>query len=182
VLFVCITVYSVCILLVYVCMCVLFRWLAPDGVILPDVAQLFVAGMDDKQYLGEQTKLWGNRRMGPGDGFALKPVLNAVIKHPRVDNCSRSQLVTDTQQLLSLDLYTARLQVRRRCLVGGCVPLYGCSCYIGCEPAANIYFVGYQGGADSHRLATHSAIRRTCLHIACLARLSHLAHPSHCCR
>ena len=25
----------------------------------------------------------------------------------------------------------------------------------------HIFFLGYQGGADSHRLATHSAIRRT---------------------
>jgi hypothetical protein len=50
-------------------------------------------------------------RMGPGEGCTLKPVLNAVIKHPRVDSVSRGQLVTDTQQLLSLDLYKAQLQV-----------------------------------------------------------------------
>jgi hypothetical protein len=67
--------------------------------------------MDDKAYLSDQSKLWGNRRMGPGEGFALRPVLNAVIKHPRVDTVSRAQLVTDTQQLLSLDLYKAKLQV-----------------------------------------------------------------------
>jgi len=87
------------------------RWLAPGGIILPDAAQLYVTGVDDRQYLGEQSKLWGNRRMGPGDGFAVKPVLNAVIKHPRVDSMTRSQVVTDAQQLLSLDLYSASLQV-----------------------------------------------------------------------
>lgn len=88
------------------------RWLAPGGIILPDAAQLYVTGIDDKLYLGDQTKLWGNRRMGPGEGFVLKPVLNAVIKHPRVDSMSRGQLVTDAQELLSLDLYTTKLQVR----------------------------------------------------------------------
>ena len=78
---------------------------------LPDVAQLFVCGVDDRQYLGDQAKLWGNRRMGPGEGLLLKPVLNGVIRHPRVDGISRNQLVTDSQQLLSLDLYKAQLQV-----------------------------------------------------------------------
>jgi hypothetical protein len=107
-----------------------FRWLAPGGLILPDAAALHVTGIDDKQYLGEQTKLWGNRRMGPGDGYGLKPVLNAVIKHPRVDAVTRGQLVTDTQQLLSLDLYKTRLQVRgrglgvwRSCVMCSCLAL-----------------------------------------------------------
>jgi hypothetical protein len=89
--------------------------LAPGGIIMPDAARLFVTGVDDKLYLGDQTKLWGNRRMGPGDGFNLKPVLNAVIKHPRVDSMSRGQLVTDAQQLLSLNLYSIKLQVGVRC-------------------------------------------------------------------
>lgn len=95
------------------------RWLAPGGIILPDAAQLYVTGMDDKAYLADQSKLWGNRRMGPGEGFALRPVLNAVIKHPRVDSVSRAQLVTDTQQLLSLDLYKAKLQVQNNSWVWG---------------------------------------------------------------
>lgn len=62
--------------------------------------------MDDRQYLAEQSKLWAGKPLGPGDGFDFKPVLNAVIKHPRVDSVSRrTQLVTDTQQLLSIDVY-----------------------------------------------------------------------------
>lgn len=97
------------------------RWLAPGGLILPDAASLHVTGVDDKLYLGEQTKLWGNRRMGPGEGYGLKPVLNAVIKHPRVDAMTRGQLVTNTQQLLSLDLYKTQLQVRVRALPCGWV-------------------------------------------------------------
>eukprot|EP00879_Flechtneria_rotunda_P025458 GHRR01027056.1.p1 GENE.GHRR01027056.1~~GHRR01027056.1.p1 ORF type:complete len:313 (+),score=97.36 GHRR01027056.1:782-1720(+) len=87
------------------------RWLSPDGIILPDMARLHVVGVDDRQYLAEQSKLWGGQPMGPGDGFDMKAVLNAVVKHPRVDTVSRrAQLVTDTQQLLSIDLYKVRLQ------------------------------------------------------------------------
>lgn len=97
--------------------------MAPGGIILPDVAQLHVTGVDDRLYLGEQTKLWG-RRMGPGEGFVVKPAVNAVIKHPRVDSVGRSQLVTDTQQLLALDLYTTRLQVCGLLVGAGCDVCY----------------------------------------------------------
>jgi hypothetical protein len=87
------------------------RWLSPGGVILPDIASLHVMAVDDRQYLAEQSKLWSGGQLGPGEP-ELKPVLNGVIRHPRLDSISRrAQLVTDRQQLLELDLYKATLQV-----------------------------------------------------------------------
>lgn len=95
-------------------LCLICRWLSPDGIILPDTAHLHIMGIDDRQYLAEQSKLWSNRQLGPGrsaddaDGFDYKSMLNAVITHPRVDGVSRkTQLVTDAQQLMRLDVYKA---------------------------------------------------------------------------
>lgn len=76
---------------------------------MPDAASLHVTGIDDRLYLADQSQLWGSRAMGPG--LNMKPVLNAVIKHPRVDSVPRGALVTDTQQLLGLDLYKVQLKV-----------------------------------------------------------------------
>lgn len=87
--------------------------------ILPDAAQLHIAAIDDRQYLSEQSRLWTGKGLGPpggpqqGGGWDMRPALNAVIKHPRVDTPGRaSQVVTDAQQLLAVDVYRAQLQVR----------------------------------------------------------------------
>jgi hypothetical protein len=155
------------------CLPVSCRWLAPGGIILPDAAQLYVTGMDDKAYLADQSKLWGNRRMGPGEGFALRPALNAVIKHPRVDSVSRAQLITDTQQLLSLDLYKAKLQVRNSSWVwgGARVGCRGCCCAAG---VGHAFRDGTIGLPDSWNCARgmSAAMHHTCWPIQPILSLS----------
>lgn len=65
-------------------------------------------GINDKEYLSDKKAFWSRRQYG----LDVAPVLNAVVKHPRQDTVSRkSQIITDTQALITLDMYSARVQV-----------------------------------------------------------------------
>ncbi|KAI8476922.1 MAG: S-adenosyl-L-methionine-dependent methyltransferase [Monoraphidium minutum] len=81
------------------------RWLAPGGLMFPDAASLHVMGVDDRQYVADKKAFWHTRQLGD---FDMSPVLNAVVRYPRQDTLARrSQAVTGSHTLLTLDLYKA---------------------------------------------------------------------------
>lgn len=75
--------------------------LRPGGIILPDLVELEVAGVDDKDYLASSQQTWE----GAIPGIDLSPVMSQVVRTPRLDILTRSsQLFTSTSSLLMLDL------------------------------------------------------------------------------
>lgn len=80
------------------------RFLAPGGVVLPDKAELFVVGVEDRDHLSDTKQFWSDVA-----GFDLRAVLPAAVRLARRDDmASTSRLVTAPQRLLSFDVASAR--------------------------------------------------------------------------
>lgn len=91
------------------------RFLKPGGLVLPDEAELFVAGIDDRDYLMDSKQQWQSVA-----GFDMTSAMVQVAKTPRLDTLTRSsQLFTSSCQLLSLQLgHGGQLTQRRACQSG----------------------------------------------------------------
>ncbi|ETO29521.1 hypothetical protein RFI_07602 [Reticulomyxa filosa] len=80
------------------------KWLAPGGIIMPDQSRLFLCGIEDGDYKEEKISFWDNVY-----GFKMTSLKEEAMKEPLVDVVNSKALVTDTAQILSLDLYTVKV-------------------------------------------------------------------------
>jgi type I protein arginine methyltransferase len=65
--------------------CVLYardKWLAPGGLLFPDRAVLYVASIEDGEYMAEKMNFWDNLY-----GVSMKCIKNWVMKEPLVECC-----------------------------------------------------------------------------------------------
>uniref|UniRef100_A0A1B6LU91 type I protein arginine methyltransferase n=1 Tax=Graphocephala atropunctata TaxID=36148 RepID=A0A1B6LU91_9HEMI len=95
------------------------KWLAPDGLMFPDRATLFVCGIEDRQYKDEKINWWDDVY-----GFDMSSIRKVAISEPLVDVVDPKQVVTNACLIKEVDLYTVtkadlnfsapfHLQVRR---------------------------------------------------------------------
>uniref|UniRef100_A0A8C9KWU1 type I protein arginine methyltransferase n=1 Tax=Panthera tigris altaica TaxID=74533 RepID=A0A8C9KWU1_PANTA len=66
------------------------KWLAPDGLIFPDRATLYVTAIEDRQYKDYKIHWWENVY-----GFDMSCIKDVAIKEPLVDVVDPKQLVTN---------------------------------------------------------------------------------------
>lgn len=77
------------------------RWLAPDGVLFPDKANLYVCAIEDRQYKEEKINWWDNVY-----GFNMSSIRKVAISEPLVDVVDPNQVVTNNALIKEVDLYT----------------------------------------------------------------------------
>ncbi|EPE09154.1 hnrnp arginine n-methyltransferase [Ophiostoma piceae UAMH 11346] len=77
------------------------RYLAKDGLIFPDKATIFAAGIEDGDYKDEKIGFWDNVY-----GFDYSPLKKTALSEPLVDTVELKAVVTDPTPVLNLDLYT----------------------------------------------------------------------------
>lgn len=76
------------------------RYLNKDGLIFPDKATIFVAGIEDGDYKDEKIGFWDNVY-----GFDYSPLKETALSEPLVDTVEMKAVVTDPTSVLTLDLY-----------------------------------------------------------------------------
>ncbi|KAF2761078.1 S-adenosyl-L-methionine-dependent methyltransferase [Pseudovirgaria hyperparasitica] len=76
------------------------KYLVPDGLIFPDKATIFLAGIEDGEYKEEKIGFWDNVW-----GFDYTPLKQTALTEPLVDTVDIKAVVTDPCGVLTLDLY-----------------------------------------------------------------------------
>ncbi|KAH0564858.1 type I protein arginine N-methyltransferase Rmt1 [Trichoglossum hirsutum] len=79
------------------------KYLAPNGLIFPDKATIFMAGIEDGEYKEEKIGFWDNVY-----GFDYTPLKETALTEPLVDTVDLKAVVTDPIPVLTLDLYTVQ--------------------------------------------------------------------------
>lgn len=77
------------------------RYLQKDGLIFPDKAIIYFAGIEDGDYKDEKIGFWDNVY-----GFDYTPLKETALSEPLVDTVELKTVVTDPTSVLTLDLYT----------------------------------------------------------------------------
>ena len=80
------------------------RWLAPDGVLMPDRARLYVTAIEDRQYKDDKINWWDNVY-----GFNMSAIREVAITEPLVDCVDPNQVVTNNCLIKDIDLYTVKV-------------------------------------------------------------------------
>lgn len=81
------------------------KWLAPDGVLFPDKAQLFICAIEDRQYKEDKINWWDNVY-----GFNMSSIRKTAITEPLVDVVDPNQIVSNNALLREVDLYTVKVE------------------------------------------------------------------------
>lgn len=98
------------------------KYLAPGGLIFPDKATIFMAGIEDGEYKGEKIgcMYFAHLRMPTSQtakankvtvwdnvyGFDYSPLKDTALTEPLVDTVEMKAVVTDPTAVKTLDLYT----------------------------------------------------------------------------
>jgi protein arginine N-methyltransferase 1 len=80
------------------------KYLVPNGLIFPDKATIFMAGIEDGEYKDEKIGFWDNVY-----GFDYSPLKKTALTEPLVDTVEIKAVVTDPTAVLTLDLYTCTI-------------------------------------------------------------------------
>ncbi|KAI9831573.1 MAG: type I protein arginine N-methyltransferase Rmt1 [Sarea resinae] len=80
------------------------QYLAPNGLIFPDKATIYMAGIEDGEYKDEKIGFWDNVY-----GFDYTPLKETALTEPLVDTVELKAVVTDPCPLITIDLYTVQV-------------------------------------------------------------------------
>lgn len=75
------------------------KYLKPDGLIFPDKATMYVAGLEDGMYKEEKLGFWQDVY-----GFDYTPFQDVVMREPLVDTVNNRAVVTDGCRILTIDI------------------------------------------------------------------------------
>ncbi|EON64591.1 protein arginine N-methyltransferase [Coniosporium apollinis CBS 100218] len=81
------------------------KYLTKDGLIFPDKATIFMAGIEDGDYKEEKIGFWDNVW-----GFDYTPLKYTAMTEPLVDTVDMKAVVTDPTAVFTIDLYTVNPQ------------------------------------------------------------------------
>ncbi|QDS75594.1 hypothetical protein FKW77_006310 [Venturia effusa] len=79
------------------------KYLAPKGLIFPDKATIYMAGIEDGEYKEEKIGFWDNVW-----GFDYTPLKATAMTEPLVDTVDMKAVVTDPTAVITFDLYTVK--------------------------------------------------------------------------
>jgi len=80
------------------------KWLAPNGIIMPDKARMWMVGIEDGDYMAEKINFWDNVY-----GFKMSCLKEEAMKEPLVDVVQANSVVTDSYTIYSIDLYKVKV-------------------------------------------------------------------------
>jgi protein arginine N-methyltransferase 1 len=87
------------------------KWLVKNGLIFPDHAKLYAAGIEDGDYKEEKIGFWSQLW-----GLDFSPMQSFAIQEPVSDIVDKAAIATTTSCILNLDLYTCTQQDLDFCL------------------------------------------------------------------
>mmetsp|Transcript_68290 Transcript_68290/g.192546 ORF Transcript_68290/g.192546 Transcript_68290/m.192546 type:complete len:387 (-) Transcript_68290:80-1240(-) len=79
------------------------KWLVKDGLMFPDHARLYMAGIEDADYKEEKIGFWDQLW-----GFEFSPMRQMVMQEPISDTVDESAIVTSQHCILEINLHTAK--------------------------------------------------------------------------
>ena len=89
--------------------CVIFardKWLKKEGgIMFPDRAQMFLAGIEDKKYKHRKINSWNNIY-----GFNMNCIKEAAISEPLIDECNDDYLISSTCKIYDIDLEKIKIE------------------------------------------------------------------------
>ncbi|CAN6204254.1 unnamed protein product [Urochloa humidicola] len=75
------------------------KWLAVDGVVLPDKCSLHLTAIEDAEYKEDKIEFWNNVY-----GFDMSCIKKQAMMEPLVDTVDANQIVTNCQLLKTMDI------------------------------------------------------------------------------
>nr|CAB3456883.1 unnamed protein product [Digitaria exilis] len=75
------------------------KWLAEDGVVLPDRCSLHLTAIEDAEYKEDKIEFWNNVY-----GFDMSCIKKQAMMEPLVDTVDANQIVTNCQLLKTMDI------------------------------------------------------------------------------
>lgn len=81
------------------------KWLAPDGVILPDKAIMNIEAIEDAEYKDDKINFWDNV-----DGFNMSCIKKLAMQEPLVDTVDPKQVMSSPSKLITIDIHTVKTE------------------------------------------------------------------------
>jgi protein arginine N-methyltransferase 1 len=79
------------------------KWLAPDGLMFPDRATLYVTAIEDRQYKDDKINWWDDVY-----GFDMSCIRKVALSEPLVDTVDRNQVVSNNCLIKEVDIQTVK--------------------------------------------------------------------------
>jgi protein arginine N-methyltransferase 1 len=79
------------------------KWLAPNGLMFPDKATLWVTAIEDRQYKDDKINWWEDVY-----GFNMSAIKKVALTEPIVDVVDRNQIVTNSCMVREIDIQTIK--------------------------------------------------------------------------
>merc|ERR1712038_612095 len=77
------------------------KWLAPDGLMFPDRATMYICAIEDRQYKDDKINWWDDVY-----GFDMSCIREVALQEPLVDVIDRNQVVTTPALIKEIDIQT----------------------------------------------------------------------------
>merc|ERR1712226_636907 len=77
------------------------KWLAPDGLMFPDRATMYICAIEDRQYKDDKINWWDDVY-----GFDMSCIREVALREPLVDVVDRNQVVTTPAMIKEIDIQT----------------------------------------------------------------------------
>jgi len=81
------------------------HFLAPEGILLPDKASLYIAGIEDEEYKQDKIDFWDNVY-----GFNMSCIKKIAIREPLVDTVEGKALLTNACKFYTVNLDTVKVE------------------------------------------------------------------------
>lgn len=79
------------------------KWLKPGGALFPDLATIYIVGIEDRSYKEEKIDWWSEVY-----GFNMSCIKKVAISEPLVDMVQRDQVISGPCLVKEIDLYTVK--------------------------------------------------------------------------
>merc|ERR1712226_711061 len=77
------------------------KWLAPDGLMFPDRATMYICAIEDRQYKDDKINWWDDVY-----GFDMSCIRSVALQEPLVDVVDKNQVVSNSCLLKEIDIQT----------------------------------------------------------------------------
>jgi len=77
------------------------KWLAPDGLMFPDRATMYICAIEDRQYKDDKINWWDDVY-----GFDMSCIRGVALQEPLVDVVDRNQVVSNSCLIKEIDIQT----------------------------------------------------------------------------
>jgi len=81
------------------------HFMKPGGILLPDKANMYIAGIEDAEYKQTKIEFWNNVY-----GYDMSCIKNIALREPLVDIVENGAIVTSAHKFLSIDLNTVKVE------------------------------------------------------------------------